>query len=271
MRKHAVWLLLAVAVVVPARVGLAPTLASAHVATARVGTSMILTPDSYLGRQRGFLLHVPTGLLAPAPLVLVLHGLRQDPTRIRAFSEADRIADRNGFVVAYPGGVGGSWNAGTCCGDAADHQVDDVAFLDHVVAIARRNALIDPARIYLEGYSNGGMMALRFACERPGLVAAVAVVAASVTSPCAPDAPVAALDLHGGLDATVPVRGGPSHQLHMAFVPIATALGVFAAQGADVRVEVLPRATHRWMTQATDGLDASSTLWDWLRDHPKPL
>ncbi len=271
MRKHALWLLLAVAILVPARVGLTPTLASAHAPTQLVGTSLVTTQDTYQGRARAFILHVPPGLLAPAPLVLVLHGLHQDPQRIRAFSHADHVADDNGFVVAYPGGLMGSWNAGICCGDAAAQQVDDLTFLDHVIARARASALIDPARIYLEGYSNGAMMALRYACERPSVVAAVAVVAGSVTSPCAPDAPVAALDLHGNRDTVVPVRGGLSRQLHLAFAPVARGLEPFAARGGDVRVETLPRSTHRWMTLQADGLDASAALWDWLRDHPKPL
>ena len=272
VRKHALWLLLVCAVVLPARVGLTPTVASARVPVPAVaGATMVWTHDSYQGRPRGYLLHVPVGLSVPAPLVLVLHGLRQDPQRIRDFSDTDRIADRNGFVVAYPGGAAGSWNAGFCCGDAAAQGVDDLAFLDHVIAGIRARTLVDPARIYLEGYSNGGMMALRYACERPTVVAAVAVVAGSVTAGCSPAAPVAALDLHGGRDTVVPVRGGVSHTLRIAFGPVRDGLSGFAARGGDVEVEVLPRASHRWMTRAEDGLDAGESLWDWLRDHPRPL
>ncbi len=274
MRRHLLWLLLALAVVLPARVGLAPTVAEAHVGgsgavATLVGTAQLATSDQYGGQPRRFTLHVPSGLLAPAPLVLVLHGLRQDPQRIREFSQFEAVADRQGFVVGFPGGVGGSWNAGACCGPAARQGIDDLTFLDHVIAKARQSALIDPARIYITGYSNGAMMALRYACERPSLIAAVAVVAGSVTAPCMPDVAVAVLDLHGNRDTVVPLRGGPSRELHVAFAPVSAGLAPFATAGGEVALQVLPRATHRWMTLKSDGFAASDVLWDWLRDHPK--
>ena len=43
-----------------------------------------------------------------------------------------------------------------------------------------RRGVADPNRIYLSGISNGGVMALRLACDTPELFAAVGVFLASM-------------------------------------------------------------------------------------------
>ena len=40
----------------------------------------------------------------------------------------DKRARIGRFVVAYPDGVGKTWNAYGCCGDATEQNVDDIAF-----------------------------------------------------------------------------------------------------------------------------------------------
>jgi polyhydroxybutyrate depolymerase len=55
---------------------------------------------------------------------------------------------------------------------------DDVAFLDAVIARVSREHGVDPERIYVSGFSNGGQMAARMALERPETFAAVALAGA---------------------------------------------------------------------------------------------
>jgi len=54
-----------------------------------------------------------------------------------------RLADSENFIVMYPNGFGimgflQHWNAGHCCGKAADNKVDDVGFV--AAAIQSKNA-----------------------------------------------------------------------------------------------------------------------------------
>src|SRR5687767_5993705 len=101
-----------------------PTLIQAASATsidtsqhiARPGRTVTLpTTHTYKGKRRVVVVHVPDGLLAPAPLVVALHAHSQEPKAIRAYSRLEQLADEQGFVVAFPEGAAGSWNAGACC------------------------------------------------------------------------------------------------------------------------------------------------------------
>ncbi|MCW2779542.1 MAG: hypothetical protein JWN17_3267 [Frankiales bacterium] len=264
MRRVLLLALLLLAVVGPARAGFAPgTPAVPPPAQPRVGLPGYTAelPSGLDGRR--FVLHVPDGLLAPAPLLLVLHAYAKDAAAVRSDSRLEDVADRDGFLVAFPEGVHRSWDAGGCCGRSRDDAVDDVAYLDAVVATVRARALVDPSRIAVSGFSNGAMMALRYACERADVVSAVAVVAGTVVAPCRPSRPVAVLDLHGAADRTVPVLGGTNAQLHADFPPVSASLQPFRDAGGEVRVVVVPREGHHWLT------GASGAVWDWVRDHPR--
>ncbi len=148
------------------------------------------------------------------PLVLALHGGGSTPLGMMHFSQILRASDDYGFAVVLPAGTGPSeefltWNAGRCCGHAARRQVDDVAFLRHVVEDACDRGAIDSTRVYATGISNGGMMAYRLAAELPHLFAAIAPVAGALV--CDPPALVRAIPVihfHGTQDEFVPYDGG---------------------------------------------------------------
>ena len=157
------------------------------------------------GRERGYLLLPALGLGRgqSAGLVVVLH---QDVGSAQAVAEGLGLDSlrREGIALAYPAGVGGSWNAGGCCGVAMDQGVDDVAFVDAVLDDVGRHVPIDLHRRALVGYSGGGMLAYRVLCRaHPQLVAAVEV-SGSLESHCPstvalPDL----LSIHGAKDGTV--------------------------------------------------------------------
>jgi polyhydroxybutyrate depolymerase len=138
-----------------------------------------------------------------------------------------------------------------------------------VLAVAQQRAPVDPARIALTGSSNGGMMALKYACERADVVASVAVVAGPLVAPCDPGEAVDVLLLHGELDGVVPVGGGEYPPLGVVFPAVEASLAPFRAVGGDVQLRVLPGAGHGWMTVEQHGLDATTAVWEWARDHPR--
>lgn len=172
------------------------------------------------GLERTVVVHVPRAAegAQPLPLVLALHGgggfaeFMADDARYGFI----RASERGGFIVAFPNGYsrfpGGrlaTWNAGACCGDARDRDVDDVGFLRAVVTRLQAQARIDPARIFATGMSNGGMMAYRLACEASDLFRAVASVAGTDnTVHCAPARPVSVLHIHARDDTHVLFEGG---------------------------------------------------------------
>lgn len=148
------------------------------------------------------------------PLLVALHGAGQNATR---FDESTRLPDaveERRFVLVTPNGTGANeltlgWNAGACC-QAAEGDVDDIAFLEALVERVGRDHPVDRDRVYVAGFSNGGMLAYRAACERGDRIAAIAVVAGSqVVEECAAPRAVPVFAMHGTADPTVPYEGGP--------------------------------------------------------------
>ena len=232
-------------------------------------TTTVPTTTTYDGTVREVVVHVPDGLLAPAPLVIALHAHSQEPAAIRAYSRLEKLADQEGFVVAFPEGAGGSWNAGACCFPGSTDEVDDVAFLDEVLRVVRARVRIDPDRISITGGSNGAMMALRYACERSAVIASVAVVAGPFVATCTPSQPVPVLVLHGAKDRVVPLKGGPNPKLRTTFPDVDRSLQPFRKAGGDVQLRVVPRAAHEWMTLDRHGVDATRSVWAFMRDRPR--
>jgi polyhydroxybutyrate depolymerase len=132
---------------------------------------------------------------------------------MRRYTDFDALAAKEGILAVYPQGLSGQWNDGRPEVGNLNHQVaetDDVEFLLAVVDNLVSHGLADPTRVYVAGISNGGMMAMRLACEHPGRIAAIAVVAANqpVNAECDPQTPVPALFFHGTNDRFTPYGGG---------------------------------------------------------------
>lgn len=181
------------------------------------------------GFRRSYRLHIPPVFTPDAalPLVIVIHGAFSTAEIMEQETGFSQLADREKFLVAYPNGMGifgllQHWNAGHCCGQAKKENVDDVGFLDEMIKDIQRSVMVDARRIYVVGFSNGGMLAHRYAAERAQTVAAAATLAASIggrheDDPAAwqipePDTPVPMLIMHGTADPSVPYAGGESKQ-----------------------------------------------------------
>jgi polyhydroxybutyrate depolymerase len=169
------------------------------------------------GVTRAYLLHAGGAARPGRPLVLVLHGLGGSGTGIERRTSAtfDRLADRDGAVVAYPQALGDPhrWNDGwpEAAPGAGAAQPDDLAFLAALVDALVAELGVDRRRVFAAGLSNGASMAYRLACERPDLVAAVAPVSGGMTpavaGACAQGAPVAVIGMHGTEDPIAPLDG----------------------------------------------------------------
>ncbi len=172
-------------------------------------------------------LHIPAGYKGEVsrPLVVVIHGAFSTAKEIEKQSGFSKLADHEGFIAVYPEGMGifgflQHWNAGHCCGKAAADNIDDVGFIAAVIDDVAARLSVDLDRIYMVGFSNGGMLTYRFAAERSSVVAAVAPMAASIGGRASADIPlwvlpkpaakVPVIVFHGLDDDSVPYLGGQS-------------------------------------------------------------
>jgi polyhydroxybutyrate depolymerase len=162
------------------------------------------------GLEREYLISAP-GSPSPRPTVVVLHGTWQSAQIMIQTTGLEPLVDREGLVAVYPNGIATQWNDGRAAA-AVWGPRDDVAFLRALVAHLVRTGVSDPHRVYVIGFSNGGMMALRMMCEATEVFAAIAAIGASlpaeVAPGCKPAAPTPVLLMNGTADPFVPFEGG---------------------------------------------------------------
>jgi polyhydroxybutyrate depolymerase len=129
------------------------------------------------GRQRCYLLYVPSGMgsAQSLPVVFALHGFAGNANGLRSISVWEPVAEQEKFLVVYPEGSSFPlrWNTGPV---ANIPDVDDVQFIQDVIHHLASVAAVDEARIYVTGFSNGGQMTHRIACQLADQVAAVGIV-----------------------------------------------------------------------------------------------
>lgn len=255
------------------------------------------------GLDRTYLLHVPptSGRGRKMPLVVVLHGGNGSADQIREATGMNREADRRGFIVAYPNGLGwfggheATWNAGPCCGYPALRRVDDVGFVRELIAELETTLPIDARRIYAAGFSDGGRMVYRLACEMSDQIAAVAPVSGAIPDPgCQPMHPVSLLAVHGTADEVLFYDGGDDPDLPDGGTTLSTQAAVAhwaeamgcalpprrrrtppvvidrytRCDGADVVLYTIEGAGHTWVkdpfhTPLADQARADSTAPAW--------
>ena len=152
-------------------------------------------------------------------LVVALHGYGGIGRQFAYFTALHNALGSD-TVVAYPdalaktkGGNKPGWNAQFCCGSGWKSGVDDVAFISSLIKKLSGQLGIEPGRVFIVGFSNGGFMAQRFAVERPDLVSAVAVMSGTIGTKgnvLHPTTPVPMLLAHGVHDQRVRYDGGKS-------------------------------------------------------------
>jgi polyhydroxybutyrate depolymerase len=165
------------------------------------------------GRNRTFLVHVPSGYTGDeaVPLVISYHAFLGTGASQARMTGMSAVADQNGFIVVYPDGVRRSWNdSGGLTGE--DSSPDDLTFTRDLIAYLESEYNIDAKRVYATGMSNGGFMCYRLARDLSDLIAAVAPVAAlpstTLTAGGSWPAPMPVMVIQGTADPIVPYNGG---------------------------------------------------------------
>ena len=177
--------------------------------------------------KRNYLVHVPTRYdgKTPLPMLVVIHGAFDTAKGIEEISGFSKLADKENFIVLYPNGIGilgylQHWNAGHCCGKAQKDKIDDVGFVLTAIKDTAHRLKVDQNRIFMLGFSNGGMFTYRFAAEKSNVLAGAVAMAASIGSRIegeaeswqmpTPSKPLPLLVMHGAEDTDIPFKGRAS-------------------------------------------------------------
>lgn len=170
----------------------------------------------HAGQQRSYRLHTPPDDQpgTPVPLMIVLHGLLGDGAMMEPFTRMNEVADREGFVVAYPDGLNRMWRFWehdvTPESPLKTGEIDDVGFIAAIIDVLVQEKTVDARRVYVTGLSNGGYMSNRLACSLSHKIAAIAPVAGTMVpllNKGAPERAVPVVYFHGTADRIVGYDG----------------------------------------------------------------
>jgi polyhydroxybutyrate depolymerase len=183
------------------------------VATCLQSTAQLTTNSwNYGGVSRQYLTYVPASYTGatPVPVVFCLHGLGDNMNNFYNIG-MKFVADTANFIVVVPQALvapfaGTAWNSGAGLnGFTLNANVDDVGFINAIIDTLIANYNIDQRRVFSCGFSMGGFMSQRLACELNDRIAAVASVAGTIgnTLICNPGRSVPICHFHGTADSTI--------------------------------------------------------------------
>jgi polyhydroxybutyrate depolymerase len=257
------------------------------------------------GQTRTYELFVPTAYqgTTAVPLVFEFHGYGSSAKQQIIYGNFMPEAERDDFVIVAPDGQGQGGNRHfNLTGEGA--LQDDVAMVDALREHIEATLCVDSKRIYSTGMSDGGAMTSVLACREPDTFAAFGPVAVELFFPgCGGSTPVAMAAFHGTDDPVVPFEGGPVRCCGGATLGSAPdALASWAAHdgcdatfadehlssevtkrtwsgcaGGEVVLYIIQGGGHTWpgsipvdrLGLTTTQIDASETLWEFFKAHPK--
>lgn len=191
------------------------------------------------GVNRDYMVHIPPGYdgTKPLPVLYFYHYFTGDGKELANETGMSKIADRENFIVVYPnakGWVNNKWRQWNL-NNSESYRVDEVAFAKSLMDTMENKLNVDKSRVYVAGYSNGGMLAHELAAKFSDRVAAMASVSGCQTGDEAPPATgVPVMLIHGDKDRIVPVQGRMFTPLFPTMKPLDAARDYWRkANGAD--------------------------------------
>ena len=131
------------------------------------------------GVSRQYFLYVPDNLKPNSPMFISCHGMNQDyqyqKTQMRWLPLS---ADTASYVAVFPVGVAGTvWGQNYTTGWNIN-DMTDVNFMLDIISDVKADYGIDDSRVYMSGFSLGGVFAYYMAQKVPDKIAALVVFSA---------------------------------------------------------------------------------------------
>ena len=120
------------------------------------------------GQKREYLQYAPSDLGSKRPLIISCHGMNQSAQyQWDMLKDAQTLADKEKFVIVLPEGINSGWDIS---GDR------DINLIKDLIAQMKKDFDIDENRVYLSGFSMGGMLTYHAMNKIPDVIAAFAPI-----------------------------------------------------------------------------------------------
>ncbi len=127
---------------------------------------------------RGYKLYAPAGATAAQPLVVMLHGCTQDPDDFAKGTRMNQLAEKEGFLVLYPGQTRQDHPMACMPWYEPAHWQRGKGLAGQIVGMIEQVAKahkVDRKAVYVAGISAGGAYAGTLAAAYPDVFAAVGI------------------------------------------------------------------------------------------------
>ncbi|MDA9563439.1 T9SS type A sorting domain-containing protein [Flavobacteriales bacterium] len=258
------------------------------------------------GIDRAFITHIPTNYngIDTVPLVFALHGLGDYASNFESFMGMNAVADTANFMVVYPQAmVDPLTNNQTAFSSGINFlsAIDDVGMISALIDTLNSQYAIDTTRVYATGYSMGGFMSHRLACQLSNRITAIASVsgqmAMSVPPTCNTATEVPIMHIHGTADGTVRYNGYDSLQM----ISVDSTLAIWNSNNgcseepssvytlpdnapdnfvttayrwincnnnSEILLYKVDSADHQWLYEPANDFDSAKEIWKFFMRHP---
>ncbi|MBL3657191.1 extracellular catalytic domain type 1 short-chain-length polyhydroxyalkanoate depolymerase [Fulvivirga sediminis] len=254
-----------------------------------IASWLLLVPDllaqnyDYIqvgGTTRSMITYAPSGLGQNRPLMINMHGYNQDAPYQQAQAKWESIANSEKFVVVYPNGLNKAW-------DISGSR--DIDFILAIIDNMSSRFGIDRNRVYLSGFSMGGMMTYHAANRIADKIAAFAPVSGYPIGGASANSsrPVPIIHTHGTSDDVVSYSGVqgtlnawktrngcpnngqvidpyPSNKPNS--VASKTTWGT-CSENTKIVLITLEGKGHWWSMDTNTGVSTSQEIWDFVKNY----
>ena len=228
---------------------------------------------------REMIVYAPPGIEQNRPLVISMHGMNQTMYDQKNQTQFESVAQANNFVLVFPQSNGTQWEL---WGD------NDINFILAIIDEMSSRYGIDRDRVYLSGFSMGGMMCYYAATRIADKIAAFAPVSGFLMDGPNTNSsrPIPIIHIHGADDGYVPYanvlthmdawairNGNPTPATvtnpYPASKPNSNSIKYYWAPGKEgvEMVFIGVGGVGHWYSDDPNGIFSSQEIWNFCKTH----
>jgi len=142
-------------------------------------------------------------------LLMAFHPSGGSAVGMQSLTQFEQRSDD--YIVVYPQSKVEEWEEGCMCNKPYRLGIDDLSYVDNIIADVKTRFHIDSDEIYAVGYSQGGLFTQNLLCNRSHVFNGVASVGApmsiQLSETCSIGTPTDYMMVHGTADSVLPYYG----------------------------------------------------------------